>query len=117
MKPIAILGSTGSIGRQALRVVEEHPDRLRVTALAAGSRIFIFQNEVSICLVPGKPRPLPIGGIRPRPIYPERLRIRAIHLFQTVRWICSVRILVEDIGQSQLHRLAVVRDHLGTMAD
>jgi 1-deoxy-D-xylulose-5-phosphate reductoisomerase len=36
MKRIAILGSTGSIGRSALAVVEAHPDRLRVIALAAG---------------------------------------------------------------------------------
>ena len=37
MKKIAILGSTGSIGRQALEVVTRFPDRLQVTALAAGS--------------------------------------------------------------------------------
>ena len=36
MKRIAILGSTGSIGRSALAVVDAHPDRLRVVALAAG---------------------------------------------------------------------------------
>lgn len=34
---IAILGSTGSIGRSALRVVDRHPDRFRVTALTAHS--------------------------------------------------------------------------------
>jgi 1-deoxy-D-xylulose-5-phosphate reductoisomerase len=34
---LAILGSTGSIGRQALDVVRAHPDRFRVVALAAGS--------------------------------------------------------------------------------
>ncbi len=33
---LVILGSTGSIGRQALEVVEQHPDRLQVLALAAG---------------------------------------------------------------------------------
>jgi 1-deoxy-D-xylulose-5-phosphate reductoisomerase len=33
---LAILGSTGSIGRQALEVVAHHPDRFRVAALAAG---------------------------------------------------------------------------------
>ena len=33
---IAILGSTGSIGCSALRVVDAHPDRLEVVALAAG---------------------------------------------------------------------------------
>ncbi|MDR6224204.1 1-deoxy-D-xylulose-5-phosphate reductoisomerase [Desmospora profundinema] len=37
MKTIAILGSTGSIGRNTLEVVKQHPDRFQVTALAAGS--------------------------------------------------------------------------------
>jgi 1-deoxy-D-xylulose-5-phosphate reductoisomerase len=36
MKRIAIVGSTGSIGQSALAVVEAHPDRLQVVALAAG---------------------------------------------------------------------------------
>jgi 1-deoxy-D-xylulose-5-phosphate reductoisomerase len=36
MLRIAILGSTGSIGQSALSVVEAHPDRLSVVALAAG---------------------------------------------------------------------------------
>ncbi len=35
---VAILGATGSIGQQALEVVAAHPDRLRVTALAARTR-------------------------------------------------------------------------------
>lgn len=36
---VAVLGSTGSIGRSALRVLERHPDRFRVVALTAfGSR-------------------------------------------------------------------------------
>src|SRR5207237_423662 len=35
---VAILGATGSIGRQALDVIAAHPDRLIVTALAAGAR-------------------------------------------------------------------------------
>jgi 1-deoxy-D-xylulose-5-phosphate reductoisomerase len=34
---IAILGSTGSIGRQTLEVVDRFPERLRVVALAASS--------------------------------------------------------------------------------
>ena len=40
MRPtrVAILGATGSIGQQALEVIAAHPDRLRVTALAARSR-------------------------------------------------------------------------------
>ena len=34
---VAVLGSTGSIGRQALEVIRAHPDRFEVTAIAAGS--------------------------------------------------------------------------------
>jgi 1-deoxy-D-xylulose-5-phosphate reductoisomerase len=37
LKQIAILGSTGSIGRQTLAVVEAMPERFGVVALAAGS--------------------------------------------------------------------------------
>ncbi|HXC16439.1 MAG TPA: 1-deoxy-D-xylulose-5-phosphate reductoisomerase [Holophagaceae bacterium] len=36
MRKVAILGSTGSIGCSALEVVKAHPERLAVTALAAG---------------------------------------------------------------------------------
>lgn len=37
MKEIVILGSTGSIGVQALEIVASHPESFRVIALAAGS--------------------------------------------------------------------------------
>ncbi len=36
MKNIAVLGSTGSIGRQTLEIVQAHPGLLNVVALAAG---------------------------------------------------------------------------------
>jgi 1-deoxy-D-xylulose-5-phosphate reductoisomerase len=39
MKRIAILGSTGSIGRSTLSVVESYPDRFQIIALAAGANI------------------------------------------------------------------------------
>ena len=39
MKRIAILGSTGSIGRSTLNLVESYPERFRVTALAAGRNL------------------------------------------------------------------------------
>ena len=38
-KKVAILGSTGSIGTQTLDVIAGYPDRFRVVALAAGSRV------------------------------------------------------------------------------
>jgi 1-deoxy-D-xylulose-5-phosphate reductoisomerase len=39
MKRIAILGSTGSIGRSTLSVAESYPDRFQVVALAAGRNL------------------------------------------------------------------------------
>ncbi len=46
MRRIAILGSTGSIGRSALAVVEAHPDRLAVVGLAAGSNSALLARQV-----------------------------------------------------------------------
>jgi len=39
MKRIAILGSTGSIGRSTLNVIENHPDRFQLVSLAAGTNL------------------------------------------------------------------------------
>ncbi|HEX2072250.1 MAG TPA: 1-deoxy-D-xylulose-5-phosphate reductoisomerase [Geodermatophilus sp.] len=36
LREVTILGSTGSIGRQAIAVARQNPDRLRITGLAAG---------------------------------------------------------------------------------
>jgi 1-deoxy-D-xylulose-5-phosphate reductoisomerase len=46
MKRIAILGSTGSIGRQTLTVVEAHPGSFEVVALAAGSNTHALTKEI-----------------------------------------------------------------------
>src|SRR5258708_1888603 len=39
MKRIAILGSTGSIGRSTLSVAQSYPERFQIVALAAGSNL------------------------------------------------------------------------------
>ena len=39
MKRIAILGSTGSIGRSTLSVAESYPERFKIVTLAAGSNV------------------------------------------------------------------------------
>lgn len=46
MKGIAILGSTGSIGQNALAVVDAHPTRLRVVGLAAGGNAARLAEQV-----------------------------------------------------------------------
>ncbi len=48
MMRLSILGSTGSIGRQALDVVQMHPDRFRVVALAAGKGGPAFLEQARI---------------------------------------------------------------------
>jgi len=47
VKRIAILGSTGSIGRSALSVVAAHPERLAVVGLAAGRNVERFAEQVA----------------------------------------------------------------------
>jgi 1-deoxy-D-xylulose-5-phosphate reductoisomerase len=48
MKRIAILGSTGSIGRSALDIVSAHRDRFRVTVLTAGSNVALLDKQVEL---------------------------------------------------------------------
>ncbi|GAC1315465.1 MAG: 1-deoxy-D-xylulose-5-phosphate reductoisomerase [Chloroflexota bacterium] len=47
MKTIAVLGSTGSIGRQTLDVVRWHPDEFSVIALAAARPSAVFDAQVA----------------------------------------------------------------------
>jgi len=44
---IAVLGSTGSIGRSALEVISRHPDRFEVVALAANRRVQALEAQVA----------------------------------------------------------------------
>src|SRR5207244_12579117 len=46
MRNIAILGSTGSVGRSTLAVVDAFPDALRVVGLAAGGNLDLLAEQV-----------------------------------------------------------------------
>jgi 1-deoxy-D-xylulose-5-phosphate reductoisomerase len=46
MKRIAILGSTGSIGRSALAVADAYPDRLSIVGLAAGENAELLAEQM-----------------------------------------------------------------------
>ncbi len=46
MQSIAVLGSTGSIGHSTLDVVARHPDRYKVVALAAHSRVDVLEAQI-----------------------------------------------------------------------
>lgn len=47
MKKIAILGSTGSIGRNALNVISKFPDRFKITGLTAGKNIALLIDQIN----------------------------------------------------------------------
>src|SRR5438477_8687545 len=46
MRSVSILGSTGSVGRSTLAVVDAFPDALRVVGLAAGGNIELLAEQV-----------------------------------------------------------------------
>lgn len=46
MRYISILGSTGSVGRNALEVVDAFPDQLEVVALAAGANVELLAEQI-----------------------------------------------------------------------
>ena len=46
MKNLSILGSTGSIGRNTLQIVERFPDRFNVSALAAHSNVDLLAEQI-----------------------------------------------------------------------
>lgn len=47
MKKIALIGSTGSIGRQVLNVVRRHSDKFKIISLAGGVNATLFDEQVS----------------------------------------------------------------------
>ena len=70
MKAIAILGSTGSIGRQTLQVVESMPERFRVVALAAGANL----EELAGQIARHRPQLVSVGDAARAAELRERLR-------------------------------------------
>ena len=62
---IAILGSTGSIGKQAIEVIQLHPDRFFVTALTAHKNAALLFEQVRalrprLAALTGVDKPLPV---------------------------------------------------------
>jgi 1-deoxy-D-xylulose-5-phosphate reductoisomerase len=71
-KRVAVLGSTGSIGRQALDVLASHPDRFQVVALATGSNGAELEQQAArfrpsvVALASTARVDLPAGVVRQR---------------------------------------------------
>ena len=47
MKKIALIGSTGSIGRHVLNVCRRHPDKFKIVSLSAGSNAELLLEQVN----------------------------------------------------------------------
>ncbi|NCP01871.1 MAG: 1-deoxy-D-xylulose-5-phosphate reductoisomerase, partial [Deltaproteobacteria bacterium] len=45
-KPLAILGSTGSIGVSTLEIIATFPERYRVISLTAGNNIALLKKQI-----------------------------------------------------------------------
>jgi 1-deoxy-D-xylulose-5-phosphate reductoisomerase len=74
VKQLSILGSTGSIGRQCLSVVESLPDRLGVLALAAGGNL----DELAGQIERHRPKVVSVGDAKKADELAERLRSEGI---------------------------------------
>jgi len=70
VKGLCILGSTGSVGQNCLRVVRSLLGRFRVEALAAGKNIELLAEQV----LEFKPRVVSVAGLRPAEALRQRLR-------------------------------------------
>jgi 1-deoxy-D-xylulose-5-phosphate reductoisomerase len=80
MRRIAILGSTGSIGRSTLSVVESFPDRFQIVALATGSNIdAAFEQAVR-----WRPKVLSIARETDAAILRKRLREKGLESIEVV---------------------------------
>ncbi len=76
---VAILGSTGSIGQNALKVVRRFPDRFRVVALSTNSNVKILSSQIRefrpewVCVKDlSAGRNLDLGGSRARLLTGEK---------------------------------------------
>jgi 1-deoxy-D-xylulose-5-phosphate reductoisomerase len=80
MKRIAILGSTGSIGRSTLSVVESYPDRFQIATLAAGNNTELAFEQA----VRWKPRILSLANEQHAAAIRARLRAAGISEIEVV---------------------------------
>ncbi|MBE6282053.1 MAG: 1-deoxy-D-xylulose-5-phosphate reductoisomerase [Bacteroides sp.] len=85
-KQIAILGSTGSIGTQALQVIEEHPDLYEVYALTANNQVDLLAEQARKFM----PAAVVIANEDKYPRLKELLADLPIHVYAGADALCEV---------------------------
>lgn len=92
-KQIAILGSTGSIGTQALDVIDQHPDKFEVYALTANNNIELLIEQA----IKFKPEVVVIANDKNYLILKEALNSYPIKVWAGIDAISDV-VQTSDIG-------------------
>ena len=82
MKQLAILGSTGSIGRQCLSVVEGMPERFGVVALAAGANLEELIGQIER----HRPEVVSVGDAQKADELSRKLREKGIARFPEIHY-------------------------------
>ncbi len=90
-KNLVILGSTGSIGRQALEVVEAHRERFSVVGLSAHSRGDVLMEQVRLF----KPKVVGISDREVADSLRETLKDLGVELFTGEDCLCELSSLEE----------------------
>lgn len=85
MKKIAILGSTGSIGRQCLSVVESLAGRVSVVALAAGENV----AQLSAQVIQHCPELVSVADAMRADELSQRLRAAKVDPLPEIQWGCA----------------------------
>jgi 1-deoxy-D-xylulose-5-phosphate reductoisomerase len=82
MKQIAILGCTGSIGRQTLQVVQDFPERFNVVALAAGTNLDELVGQIQL----HRPELVSVADAGRAEQLRQRLRDAALSPLPEIQW-------------------------------
>lgn len=100
---IVVLGSTGSVGRQALDVIRSFPGELRVVGLAAGSRLDDLAQQVATW----RPRYVSAPALAPGSIW-NGARVLSLEDLSAVEE--AERVLISTVGAAGLSpTLAAIR--------
>lgn len=80
MKKIALIGSTGSIGKQVLSVCKKHPDKFKIVSLSAGenTQLFLSQTQEFKPLVATCSKECEIRGLNAEFYFGEEAFLHAI---------------------------------------
>jgi 1-deoxy-D-xylulose-5-phosphate reductoisomerase len=116
---LSLLGSTGSIGRSALTVVRQHPERIRVVALAAhGGRAELLLEQARefhpqlVAVV----EPAAAGWLAPRLPADCRLAVGREALLEAATWATADRVLAAMVGAAGLPAVHAAIDGGKTVA-